>query len=69
MPELREAISESVRCEQGLDYDPVEQILITTGVSEAVDLAFRATLNPGDEVIVPEPCYVAYTPDILLAEE
>jgi aminotransferase len=51
----------------GLDYDPVEDILITTGVSEAVDLAFRATLNPGDEAIVPEPCYVAYTPDILLA--
>jgi aminotransferase len=67
MPELREVISESVRCEQGLTYDPAEQILITTGVSEAVDLAFRATLNPGDEVIVPEPCYVAYTPDILLA--
>jgi aminotransferase len=66
-PELREAISESVRCDQGLTYDPAEQILITTGVSEAVDLAFRATLNPGDEVIVPEPCYVAYTPDILLA--
>ena len=66
MPELREAISESMRCDQGLTYDPIEQILITTGVSEAVDLAFRATLNPGDEVIVPEPCYVAYTPDILL---
>ncbi|MDD1757966.1 MAG: aminotransferase class I/II-fold pyridoxal phosphate-dependent enzyme, partial [Methanotrichaceae archaeon] len=42
-------------------------ILITTGVSEAVDLAFRATLNPGDEVIVPEPCYVAYGPDVMLA--
>ncbi len=50
-----------------LDYDPAEEILITTGVSEAVDLAFRATLNPGDEAIVPEPCYVAYTPDIILA--
>ncbi|MEI8003833.1 MAG: aminotransferase class I/II-fold pyridoxal phosphate-dependent enzyme, partial [Methanothrix sp.] len=67
MPELREIICESVRSDQGLDYDPAEQILITTGVSEAVDLAFRATLNPGDEAIVPEPCYVAYTPDILLA--
>jgi aminotransferase len=67
MPELREVISESVRRELGLTYDPAEQILITTGVSEAVDLAFRATINPGDEVIVPEPCYVAYTPDILLA--
>ena len=67
MPELREAICDSVRCELGLDYNPSEQILITTGVSEAVDLAFRATLNPGDEAIVPEPCYVAYAPDVVLA--
>jgi aminotransferase len=67
MPELREAICDQTRTDLGLDYDPVEQILITTGVSEAVDLAFRATLNPGEEAIVPEPCYVAYTPDIILA--
>ena len=67
MPELRECISDHVSKDLGLDYDPEEQILITTGVSEAVDLAFRATLNPGDEVIVPEPCYVAYGPDVMLA--
>ena len=67
MPELRETICDSVRCDLGLDYNPSEQILITTGVSEAVDLAFRATLNPGDEAIVPEPCYVAYAPDVVLA--
>ena len=67
MPELRDRISEQMKREAGLEYDPVEEILITTGVSEAVDLAFRATLNPGDEVIVPEPCYVAYVPDIVLA--
>ena len=67
MPELRQAICDQVKKSSGLDYDPAEQILITTGVSEAVDLAFRATLNPGDEAIVPEPCYVAYTPDIVLA--
>ena len=67
MPELREAICDSVRSDLGLDYNPSEQILITTGVSEAVDLAFRATLNPGDEAIVPEPCYVAYAPDVVLA--
>jgi aminotransferase len=67
MPELREVVSERLKMEMGLEYDPAEEILITTGVSEAVDLAFRATLNPGDEVIVPEPCYVAYTPDIALA--
>jgi len=67
MPELRETICDSVRSDLGLDYNPSEQILITTGVSEAVDLAFRATLNPGDEAIVPEPCYVAYAPDIVLS--
>jgi aminotransferase len=67
MPELRECIGEQVKKEAGLEYDPDDEILITTGVSEAADLAFRATLNPGDEVIVPEPCYVAYVPDITLA--
>ena len=67
MPELREVICDQAFTDMGLDYDPAEEILITTGVSEAVDLAFRATLNPGDEAIVPEPCYVAYTPDIVLA--
>jgi aminotransferase len=67
MPELRARISEQIKRDMGLDYDPEEEILITTGVSEAVDLAFRATLNPGDEVLVPEPCYVAYTPDVVLA--
>ncbi len=67
MPELRECISDQAYKDLGLEYDPGEAILITTGVSEAVDLAFRATINPGDEVIVPEPCYVAYMPDIILA--
>ncbi len=67
MPELRECISEYTENDLGLRYDPAEEILITTGVSEAVDLAFRATINHGDEVIVPEPCYVAYVPDIILA--
>jgi aminotransferase len=67
MRELRGRIVEMMKSEAGLEYDPEEEILITTGVSEAVDLAFRATLNPGDEVIVPEPCYVAYVPDVVLA--
>src|SRR5512136_2284441 len=67
MPELRDSISDQIMKGCGLEYNPAEDILITTGVSEAVDLAFRATLNPGDEVIVPEPCYVAYMPDIALA--
>lgn len=67
MPELRDCISDQMSRESGLEYNPSEEVLITTGVSEAVDLAFRAVLNPGDEVIVPEPCYVAYVPDIALA--
>lgn len=67
MPELREAICQEVSRDMGIDFDCNEEILITTGVSEAVDLAFRATLNPGEEAVVPEPCYVAYTPDIILA--
>jgi aminotransferase len=67
MPELRESVCDQVHKDLKLDYDPDEEILITTGVSEAVDLAFRATLNPEDEAVVPEPCYVAYTPDIILA--
>jgi aminotransferase len=67
MPDLRECISREIKKDMGLDYDPDGEILITTGVSEAVDLAFRATLNPGDEVLVHEPCYVAYVPDVILA--
>ncbi|MCE8425517.1 MAG: aminotransferase class I/II-fold pyridoxal phosphate-dependent enzyme [Candidatus Methanoperedens sp.] len=65
--ELRELISKSFRMEYDVDYDPEQQILVTTGVSEAADLAFRAIINPGDEVIVPEPCYVSYKPSVSLA--
>jgi len=67
MPELRACIAEQIKKDMGLDYDPEDEMLITTGVSEAVDLAFRATLNSGDEVLIHEPCYVAYTPDVVLA--
>jgi aminotransferase len=65
--ELREEISRSARRDYGLSYDPYTQILVTVGVSEAFDLAVRAIINPGDEVIVPEPCYVAYKPCIIFA--
>lgn len=65
--ELRQAISEHLRKSWGLDYNPENQILITVGVSEAMDLAMRAILNPGDEVIVPEPCYVSYQPCVSFA--
>ncbi len=48
-------------------YDPEEEILITVGVSEALDLAMRAILNPGEKILIPEPCYVAYGPVVELA--
>lgn len=65
--ELRELISRCCRKEHGVDYNPGSEILVTTGVSEAADLAFRALINPGDEVIVPEPSYVSYKPSVSLA--
>ncbi|MEE9474538.1 MAG: aminotransferase class I/II-fold pyridoxal phosphate-dependent enzyme, partial [Candidatus Hydrothermarchaeaceae archaeon] len=56
--ELREAISEYTK-DYGVVYSPESEILITVGVSEGFDLAIRAIVNPGDEVIIPEPCYVS----------
>ncbi|MBL8012930.1 MAG: aminotransferase class I/II-fold pyridoxal phosphate-dependent enzyme [Candidatus Omnitrophica bacterium] len=67
MPELRQAISKHLNAKYKLDYDFEEEILITVGVSEALDLAMRAILNPGDKVLVPEPYYVAYTAVVHLA--
>ncbi len=64
---LRDAISEHTERLRGVRYDPDREILVTVGVSEAVDLALRATLNEGDEVIVADPSYVAYVPGIVLA--
>ncbi|MFH1323428.1 MAG: aminotransferase class I/II-fold pyridoxal phosphate-dependent enzyme [Methanobacteriota archaeon] len=65
--ELRELISKCYRKDHSVNYDPRNEILITTGVSEAADLAFRAVIDPGDEVIVPEPCYISYKPSVSLA--
>jgi len=64
---LREAIADHTMELRGVGYDPKNEILVTVGVSEAVDLALRATLNEGDEVIVADPSYVAYVPGIVLA--
>ena len=50
-----------------VSYDPKSEILVTVGVSEALDLALRALINPGDEVIYHEPCYVSYNPSIQMA--
>ena len=64
---LREAIATHVAAHFKVQYDPKNQIIIAVGVSEAMDIAFRAIINPGDEVIYHEPCYVSYAPGISLA--
>ena len=66
LPELREEISKWNRRKYGLDYSK-DEIIVTCGGSEAIDIALRACINPGDEVIILEPNYVCYEPDILLA--
>ena len=67
MPELRHELSRYLNDNCHLDYDPGSELLITAGVSEALDLTIRAILNPGDEVIMPDPCYVSYSPCVILA--
>lgn len=67
IPELRRELARSLRNDYGVDYDPLTEILITVGCSEALDLAMRATIDPGDEVIVPNPCFVAYSSCVTLA--
>jgi len=65
--ELRKALSKYVRKNFGAEYNPDNEILVTVGVSEALDLALRALINPGDEVLYHEPCYVSYRATILFA--
>lgn len=67
LPELRDELSRTYYRRYGLDYNPESDILVTTGVSEALDVAIRAVTNPGDEVIVVQPSYVAYVPSVILA--
>src|ERR1700677_859439 len=64
---LREVIAAYVAENYHVQYGPVSEVLVTVGVSEALDLALRAILNPGDEVLYHEPCYVSYSPSISLA--
>jgi len=68
LPKLREAISASLRRRFAVDYNPATQILISVGVSEAMDIALRAVIAPGDEVIYHEPCYVSYSPSIAMCQ-
>src|SRR5919199_3853725 len=65
--ELRQEVARLLDRRYGVEYRPEGEILITVGVSEALDLALRAILNPGDEVLIPQPCYVSYSPCTLLA--
>lgn len=66
--ELRAEIAAFMRRKYGLSYDPEKEIVVTVGGSEAIDIALRATLDHGDEVVYPEPCFVSYEPCILLSD-
>lgn len=65
--ELRREIGRYLKRRYGLEYDPATQILVTVGGSEAIDLALRAIIEPGDEVLIPEPSFVAYKPCAVMA--
>lgn len=67
LKELKMEIANYQKRTQNLDYDYNSEVLVTVGGSEAIDLAFRAMLNPDDEVLIPEPCYVSYVPCAILA--
>lgn len=65
--ELRQEISKHLSQKYGAKYSPEDEILVTVGVSEGMDLVMRAILDPGDQVLIPEPCYVSYRPCVALA--
>jgi aminotransferase len=62
IPELREAIAEYLNNNFKTKYEPTNEVLVTVGGSEAIDLALRALITPGDEILIPEPCYISYSP-------
>ncbi|MEA3345605.1 MAG: aminotransferase class I/II-fold pyridoxal phosphate-dependent enzyme [Chloroflexota bacterium] len=65
--ELREAIADNLAERYGAHYDASNEVLVTVGVSEGLYLALTAVVDPGDEVLVPEPCFVSYKPEVILA--
>lgn len=67
LKELREEICNYQKRHQGICYNPLSEVIVTVGGSEAIDVALRAMINPGDEVIIPEPAYVSYEPCAILA--
>ncbi len=64
---LRRGIADNIQKLYGVKYDPVEEVIATVGVSEALYLTFTALLEPGDEVIIPTPCFVSYQAEVILA--
>ncbi|WP_026651492.1 aminotransferase class I/II-fold pyridoxal phosphate-dependent enzyme [Butyrivibrio proteoclasticus] len=68
LKELRVEISNYINRTQGVTYDPIKEIFVTVGGSEAIDLALRAMVDPGDEVLIPQPSYVSYEPCTILAD-
>ena len=67
LSELRKAICDYTKRKIGVSYDPATECFVSVGGSEAIDLAFRATMEPGDEVILPQPCFVSYEPCVRMA--
>lgn len=66
LPELRNLICDSILKQHGISYDPDEEIVVTMGVSQGLDISLRSIINPGDEVIIFEPCYVSYSANVRL---
>lgn len=65
--ELRQEICNYIKRKQGVTYDPKHEVLITVGGSEAIDIGLRAVVNPGDEVLIPQPSFVSYEPCAIMA--
>lgn len=68
LKELREEISYYLNRKYNLDYDSDKEIVVTVGGSEGIDLALRCMINPGDEVLIPQPCFVSYAPCAIMAD-
>ena len=68
LKELREEISRYLKRKYSLDYDADDEIMVTVGGSEAIDVALRCMVDPGDEVLIPTPCYVSYLPCAVMAD-
>ena len=68
LKELKVEITKYINRTQGITYDPDHEVIVTVGGSEAIDIALRAMINPGDEVLIPQPSYVSYEPCAILAD-